>query len=251
MSANCLGEHFDIHGGGQDLQFPHHENEIAQSEGAHGCQSVNYWMHNGFVRIDDEKMSKSLGNFFTVREVLEQYPAEVVRYFILTSHYRSPLNYSDEQLEQAKNALTRFYSSLREVESDTQVNWQQDEEFGPRFKEAMDDDFNTALALSVVADVRQALNKAQEASVEAKQHYYAGLLLSMGQVLGLFQQDADTFFAGSTDDDEAETIEALIIKRNQARADKDWAVADQVRDELTVMGVVLEDAAGKTTWRKI
>jgi len=251
MSANCLGEHFDIHGGGQDLQFPHHENEIAQSEGAHGCQSVNYWMHNGFVRIDDEKMSKSLGNFFTVREVLEQYPAEVVRYFILTSHYRSPLNYSDEQLDQAKNALTRFYSSLREVEADTQVNWQQDEEFGPRFKEAMDDDFNSALALSIVADVRQALNKAQEVSDEAKHNYYAGLLLSMGQVLGLFQQDANEFFSGSTDEGEAAQIEALIAKRNQARADKDWAVADQVRDELTAMGIVLEDAAGKTTWRKV
>jgi cysteinyl-tRNA synthetase len=251
MSANCLGEHFDIHGGGQDLQFPHHENEIAQSEGAHGCQSVNYWMHNGFVRIDDEKMSKSLGNFFTVREVLEQYPAEVVRYFILTSHYRSPLNYSDEQLDQAKNALTRFYSSLREVEADTQVNWQQDEEFGPRFKEAMDDDFNSALALSIVADVRQALNKAQEASDEAKHNYYAGLLLSMGQVLGLFQQDANEFFSGSTDEGEAAQIEALIAKRNQARADKDWTVADQVRDELTAMGIVLEDAAGKTTWRKV
>jgi cysteinyl-tRNA synthetase len=251
MSANCLGEHFDIHGGGQDLQFPHHENEIAQSEGAHGCQSVNYWMHNGFVRIDDEKMSKSLGNFFKVREVLEQYPAEVVRYFILTSHYRSPLNYSDEQLDQAKNALTRFYSSLREVEADTQVNWQQDEEFGPRFKEAMDDDFNSALALSIVADVRQALNKAQEASDEAKHNYYAGLLLSMGQVLGLFQQDANEFFSGSTDEGEAAQIEALIAKRNQARADKDWTVADQVRDELTAMGIVLEDAAGKTTWRKV
>ena len=250
MSDNCLGPQFDIHGGGQDLQFPHHENEIAQSEGAHGCQYVNYWMHNGFVRIDDEKMSKSLGNFFTVREVLAKYPAEVVRYFILTSHYRSPLNYSDDQLDQAKNALTRFYSALREVKADVQVDWQQDDEFGPRFKEAMDDDFNTALALSVVADVRQALNKAQEASDEQQQSYLAGLLLSMGQVLGLFQQNADAFFAGSTDDDEAAQIEALIAKRNQARADKDWAVADQVRDELTAMGIVLEDAAGKTTWRK-
>lgn len=250
MSDNCLGPQFDIHGGGQDLQFPHHENEIAQSEGAHGCQYVNYWMHNGFVRIDDEKMSKSLGNFFTVREVLEKYPAEVVRYFILTSHYRSPLNYSDEQLDQAKNALTRFYSALRDVKVPANINWQQDEEFGSRFKQAMDDDFNTALALSVVADVRQALNKAQETSNEEQQAYFAGLLLSMGLVLGLFQQDAEAFFAGDTDDDEAAQIEALIAKRNQARAGKEWAVADQVRDELTAMGIILEDAAGKTTWKK-
>ncbi len=250
MSDNCLGPQFDIHGGGQDLQFPHHENEIAQSEGAHGCQYVNYWMHNGFVRIDDEKMSKSLGNFFTVREVLEKYPAEVVRYFILTSHYRSPLNYSDEQLDQAKNALTRFYSALRDVKVPANINWQQDEEFGSRFKQAMDDDFNTALALSVVADVRQALNKAQETSNEEQQAYFAGLLLSMGLVLGLFQQDAEAFFARDTDDDEAAQIEALIAKRNQARAGKEWAVADQVRDELTAMGIILEDAAGKTTWKK-
>jgi cysteinyl-tRNA synthetase len=251
MSADCLGERFDIHGGGQDLQFPHHENEIAQSEGAHGCHSVNYWMHNGFVRIDDEKMSKSLGNFFTVREVLDKYDAEVVRYFILTSHYRSPLNYSDDQLEQAKNALTRFYTALRDVEADTNVIWQQDEEYGSRFQQAMDDDFNTALALSVMADVRLALNKAQEAKDSSQQAYLAGLLNSFGDVLGLFQQNAEQFLAGDiADDDEAAKVEALIEKRNQARADKDWTVADQVRDELTAMGIVLEDAAGKTTWRK-
>jgi len=248
MSAHCLGEHFDIHGGGQDLQFPHHENEIAQSEGAHGCQSVNYWMHNGFVRIDDEKMSKSLGNFFTVREVLEQYDAEVVRYFILTSHYRSPLNYSEEQLEQAKNALTKFYSALRDVELDNTVDWQQDSEFAERFKTAMDDDFNTALALSVMADVRQALNKAQEQQNAEQQNYFASLLVSFGGVLGLFQQSADAFLAGASDD--VAEIEDLISQRNQARTDKDWAKADQVRDKLTSMGIILEDAAGKTSWRR-
>jgi cysteinyl-tRNA synthetase len=249
MSAYCLGEHFDIHGGGQDLQFPHHENEIAQSEGAHGCQSVNYWMHNGFVRIDDEKMSKSLGNFFTVREVLKQYAAEVVRYFILTSQYRSPLNYSEEQLEQAKNTLTKFYSALRGIEAEKSVIWQNDEEYGSRFKAAMDDDFNTALALSVMADVRQALNKALEQQDQQQQRYLAGLLHSFGDVLGLFQQDADAFLAGDEADDVV-SIEALITARNQARADKDWAKADQVRDELVAMGIVLEDAAGKTTWRR-
>ncbi|MFW5427312.1 MAG: cysteine--tRNA ligase [Methylophagaceae bacterium] len=251
MSATCLGEHFDIHGGGQDLQFPHHENEIAQSEGAHGCQSVNYWMHNGFVRIDDEKMSKSLGNFFTVREVLKKYSPEVVRYFILTSHYRSPLNYSDESLDQAKSALTRYYTSLRDVEPQADIIWQDDKEFGVRFADAMDDDFNTALALSVLADVRQALNKASENSDVAQAQYLAGLLVSFGTVLGLFQQAAENFLLGSNDDSEVAKIEALIEQRNTARADKDWAKADQVRDELTATGIVLEDNAGKTTWRKL
>ena len=252
MSAHCLGKHFDIHGGGQDLQFPHHENEIAQSEGAHNCQSVNYWMHNGFVRIDDEKMSKSLGNFFTVREVLAVYPAEAVRYFILSSHYRSPLNYSEDQLEQAKAALTRFYTSLREVKPQPEVRWQDDKEFGPRFQEAMDDDFNTALALSVMADVRQALNKAYERGQGADEAaYYAGLLLSFGDVLGLFQQDADAFLVGDTaSDDEAAEIDALVAERNQARADKNWARADEIRDQLTELGIVLEDSAGKTSWRR-
>ena len=250
MSSTCLGEHFDIHGGGQDLQFPHHENEIAQSEGAHGCQSVNYWMHNGFVRIDDEKMSKSLGNFFTVREVLARYSPEVIRYFILTSHYRSPLNYSDDSLEQAKSALTRYYTALRDIEALAEVDWQDDKEFGPRFSEAMDDDFNTALALSVMADVRQALNKAREQDDNAKASYLAGLLQSFGDVLGLFQQAADDFLLGDQDGDESAKVEALIEARNTARAEKDWAKADQVRDELAAMGIVLEDNAGKTTWRK-
>jgi cysteinyl-tRNA synthetase len=249
MSSTCLGEHFDIHGGGQDLQFPHHENEIAQSEAAHGCQSVNYWMHNGFVRIDDEKMSKSLGNFFTVREVLARYSPEVVRYFILTSHYRSPLNYSDESLEQAKSALTRYYTALRDVEAQADVIWQEDEEFGARFTLAMDDDFNTALALSIMADVRQALNKVS--NDDARTRYLAGLLRSFGDVLGLFQQSADAFLLGDTDNDDlAVKVEALIDGRNTARANKDWAKADEVRDELTAMGIILEDNAGKTTWRK-
>jgi len=249
MSAHCLGEHFDIHGGGLDLQFPHHENEIAQSEGAHGCQSVNYWMHNGFVRIDDEKMSKSLGNFFTVREVLKQYQAEVVRYFILTSQYRSPLNYSDEQLEQAKNSLTKFYSSLRGIEADKSVIWQNNEEYGLRFKAAMDDDFNTALALSVMADVRQALNKLLEQGSLEQQGYLAGLLHSFGDVLGLFQQETETFFDSDKGDD-VEFIKSLITARNKARDDKDWVKADQVRDELKARGIILEDAAGKTVWRR-
>jgi len=250
MSSTCLGKQFDIHGGGQDLQFPHHENEIAQSEGTHGCQSVNYWMHNGFVRIDDEKMSKSLGNFFTVREVLARYSPEVVRYFILTSHYRSPLNYSDESLEQAKAALTRYYTALRDIEPLSDVIWQDDKEFGSRFSEAMDDDFNTALALSVMADVRQALNKAHEHNDAEKINYLAGLLHSFGDVLGLFQQAAEDFLLGDQDNDLSVKVEKLIEARNTARAEKDWPKADQVRDELNDMGIVLEDNAGKTTWRK-
>ncbi len=249
MSATSLGQHFDIHGGGQDLQFPHHENEIAQSEAAHGCQSVNYWMHNGFVRIDDEKMSKSLGNFFTVREVLARYSPEVVRYFILTSHYRSPLNYSDESLEQAKSALTRYYTTLRDIEPQADVVWQDDDEFGARFSTAMDDDFNTALALSIMADVRQALNK--ESNVDERSSYLAGLLRSFGDVLGLFQQSAESFLLGDTDNDDVNIkIEALIDDRNAARTNKNWARADEVRDQLTAMGIILEDNAGKTTWRK-
>ena len=267
MSAECLGEHFDIHGGGMDLQFPHHENEIAQSEGAHGCQSVNYWMHNGFVRIDDEKMSKSLGNFFTVREVLNKYPAEAIRFFILSSHYRSPLNYAEDQLEQAKTAVTRFYHSLRGVKA-ADVNWQEDSEFAPRFREAMDDDFNSALALSVLGDVRQALNLSREAEENDKAAYLAGLLRAMGKVLGILQHDADAFLqtggmvveaaghASAVSSFKADatvtndSIDSLVAERSKARADKNWARADEIRDQLTAMGIVLEDEAGKTVWRR-
>ncbi|WP_273150288.1 cysteine--tRNA ligase, partial [Methylophaga thiooxydans] len=251
MSTCCLGETFDIHGGGPDLVFPHHENEIAQSEAATGKLYANAWMHAGAVRVDGEKMSKSLGNFFTVREVLAQYPAEAVRYFILSSHYRSPLNYAEDQLEQAKAALTRFYTSLRDVEPQAEVNWQDDKTFGSRFAEAMDDDFNTALSLSVMADVRQALNKALENNEADSAAYLAGLLLSFGDVLGLFQQDAETFLVGDmAEDTDADAIDALIVERNQARADKNWSRADDIRDQLTEMGVVIEDAAGKTSWRR-
>ena len=167
----------------------------------------------------------------------------------MTSHYRSPLNYSDEQLDQAKNTLTRFYTSLRDVQVQADVRWQDDDEFGTRFKEAMDDDFNTAMALSIAADARQALNKAQESADQQQMSYLAGLLHSFGDVLGLFQQSADIFLTSG--DDDVEKIESLISQRNQARVDKDWARADQVRDKLTAMGIVLEDTAGKTSWRKI
>ena len=248
MSAAHLGKQFDIHGGGQDLQFPHHENEIAQSEATHGCQSVNYWMHNGFVRVNDEKMSKSLGNFFTVREVLKQYSPEVVRYFILTSHYRSPLNYNNEQLEQAKQTLQRYYQSLRGMNIDHDLLWETDNHYGPRFQKAMDDDFNTPLALSVLAEVRQALNIAIEQQSE-QQNYLASLLVSFGQVLGILQQQAERFLVAG-EEHNLETIEALIAQREQARKEKNWAIADKIRNELIAMGIVLEDAAGKTVWRK-
>ncbi len=247
MSATCLGEHFDIHGGGQDLQFPHHENEIAQSESVHDCKSVNYWMHNGFVHVDDEKMSKSLDNFFTVREVLQRYPAEVVRYFIITSHYRSPLNYADDRLAQAKAALTRLYTALRNIHPQTDIAWQNDKEFGHGFSQAMDDDFNTPLALSILADVRQALNKQDVRSERAC--YLAGLLRSLGGVLGLLQQQPDDFLLNNNNDNVAE-ITALIDKRNLARSQKNWEVADEVRNQLNKMGIIIEDTASKTTWRK-
>lgn len=248
MSSKTLGKRFDIHGGGMDLQFPHHENEIAQSEGAHACQSVNYWMHNGFVRIDDEKMSKSLGNFFTVREVTAKYPPEAIRFFILSSHYRSPLNYAEDQLEQAKNSLSRFYHSLREVQPEPNVSWQ-DADFAPRFREAMDDDFNTPLALSVLSDIRQSLNKAREEGNDSQSAYLAGLLLSMGEVLGLLQQNPDSFLTGGETVDAA-AIEQLIEERNAARKNKDFARADEIRDELADQGIVLEDQRGKTIWRR-
>lgn len=241
MSSQHLGAHFDIHGGGQDLQFPHHENEIAQSEATHGCQMANYWMHNGFVRVDDEKMSKSLGNFFTIRTVLEKYDAEVVRFFILRAHYRSPLNYSDKHLDDAKVALTRLYTALRGIEMiDQPVDWSHP--YAVRFKEAMDDDFNTAEAMAVLFDLAHDVNK--EKSIKK-----ASLLSGLGAVVGLLQQDANTFLqgeiiAGGLD------IEALISERIAAKKAKNFAEADRIRTILTSAGIILEDTPIGTTWRK-
>lgn len=252
MSAKSLGQRFDIHGGGQDLQFPHHENEIAQSEGAHGCQPVNYWMHNGFVRINNEKMSKSLGNYFTVREILRTYDPEIVRYFILNSRYRSPLNYSNQQLDQAKNALTRYYTALRNIEITSDVNWQNDIYFGTRFKMAMDDDFNTALALSVMAEIRLEINKAQIDKIKSRTIYLASLLRSAGKVLGLFQQSPTDFIIGNIiNNNEKNKIKTLIDTRNIARKKEDWVKADKIRDALIEMGVILEDTNKQTTWRRV
>ncbi|ACT47421.1 cysteine--tRNA ligase [Methylotenera mobilis] len=253
MSSHHLGQHFDIHGGGQDLQFPHHENEIAQSEAAHShdgkpCQMVNYWMHNGFVRVDDEKMSKSLGNFFTIRTVLEQYDAEVIRFFILRAHYRSPLNYSDQHLNDAKLALTRLYTALRGVDvSDDAIDWQHP--YAARFKLAMDDDFNTPEAMAVLFDLANEVNKTK--STEA-----AGLLKGLASVLGLLSRKSDEFLQaktnanGAANDGAAELdVDAMIVKRLEAKQAKNFAEADRIRKELAEAGIILEDTPQGTTWR--
>ncbi len=248
MSWKKLGEHFDIHGGGQDLQFPHHENEIAQSEGAHDCRYVNYWMHNGFVRVDDEKMSKSLGNFFTIREVLKRYDAEVLRFFILRAHYRSPLNYSDVHLDDAKNALTRLYTALKAVPVETgeicAPDWT--EAHGQRFAAAMNDDFNTPEAVAVLFDLAGAVNR-------DKSPQMARQLWALAGVLGLLQRDPQEFLQGTAGVAEtwgAERITQLIAERATAKKNKDFASADRIRAELFENGIALEDSPQGTTWRR-
>ncbi|WAK01198.1 cysteine--tRNA ligase [Methylobacter sp. YRD-M1] len=252
MSTCCLGNHFDIHGGGMDLQFPHHENEIAQSEGATGEKFVNLWMHNGFVRINEEKMSKSLGNFFTVREVLQRYRPEIIRFFILSSHYRSPLNYSDEHLNEAGAALTRLYTALRGVEAAEAAI---EADYKARFEQAMDDDFNTPVALSVLFDLARELNKVKENSRE-KAGQLAATLKHLGGLMGILQDDPDAFLKGgaiagpgavSLSD---EQIEQQIQARLEAKKNKDWSTADRIRDELKEKGVILEDVPGGTNWRR-
>lgn len=268
MGSDLLGNHFDIHGGGADLQFPHHENEIAQSEGAHRCQYVNYWMHNGFVRVDDEKMSKSLGNFFTIREVLKKYDAEVVRFFILRAHYRSPLNYSDAHLDDAKGALTRLYTALKGAAAEAApVDWNAG--YAQRFKAAMDDDFNTPEAVAVLFDLANEVNKTSSSQL-------AGQLKALGGVLGLLQRDPQDYLQGKRiplgsllkvdgfernykifmHEKHADSAlqdaltEELINARTAAKKAKNYAEADRIRKELLDAGIVLEDTPQGTTWRR-
>ena len=251
MSTCCLGNHFDIHGGGMDLQFPHHENEIAQSEGSTGEKFVNFWMHNGFVRINEEKMSKSLGNFFTVREVLKQYKPEIIRFFVLSSHYRSPLNYSDEQLNDANAGLKRLYTALRgyDIGAATVI----DSEYKARFEDAMDDDFNTPVAVSVLFDLARELNRIKEED-QKKAHLLVATLKKLATLLGILQEDPESFLKGGIVSGNENTdllIEQQIQARIDAKKSKDWSMADKIRDDLKGLGVILEDSPnGTTSWRR-
>jgi cysteinyl-tRNA synthetase len=239
-----LGESFDIHGGGADLQFPHHENEIAQSEGASGQPLAAFWMHNGFVRVDNEKMSKSLGNFFTIREVLEQYDAETVRFFILRAHYRSPLNYSDAHLDDARNALKRLYTALASVPAaEVAIDWNDD--YAARFKAAMDEDFGTPEAVAVLFDLAGEVNRSRSSE-------RAGLLKALGAILGLLQEEPTAFLQGGSVaaglDETA--IQARIEARSAAKVAKNWAEADRIRQELLDQGIVLKDGPAGTSWER-
>jgi cysteinyl-tRNA synthetase len=255
MSTRCLGHHFDIHGGGMDLQFPHHENEIAQSEGATGETFVNVWMHNGFVRTNEEKMSKSLGNFFTVRDVLTRYRAEVIRFFILNSHYRSPLNYSDENLDEATAALTRLYTALRGLVVDPNPAVPTDriaDSAAGRFKAAMDDDFNTAEAVAVLFDMAREINRLRQDQPD-QAAALGSELRRLGGVLGLLQANPADFMQTSVaavGGMQSAEIDALIEQRLDARNTRNWAEADRIRDVLKSEGIVLEDAASGTIWRR-
>jgi cysteinyl-tRNA synthetase len=244
MALSLLGEQFDIHGGGADLQFPHHENEIAQSEGATGRPFANYWLHNGFLNVDNEKMSKSLGNFFTIRAVLKHYDAEVIRFFLLRTQYRSPFNYSDQHIDDARSALTRLYVALRDVALDTQeLDW--NEAHAVRFRDAMNDDFNTPVALAALFDLANEVNKTKAPDL-------ARQLRKLGGVLGLLQRDSLEFLQKSPDTGGLTdaVIEARIAERQEAKKTRDFPRADAIRAQLLEAGIVLEDSAQGTVWRR-
>ncbi|WP_445374158.1 cysteine--tRNA ligase [Photorhabdus tasmaniensis] len=248
MNNKQLGNHFDIHGGGADLMFPHHENEIAQSTCAHDGPYVNYWMHSGMVMVDKEKMSKSLNNFFTIRDVLEYYDAETVRYFLLSGHYRSQLNYTEENLKQARTALERLYTSLRGTDASVQPAG--GEVFEVRFNEAMNDDFNTPEAYSVLFDIAREINRLKSENMVAA-NGLAAELRKLAGILGLLEQEPEQFLhSGVQDDEEITKIEALIKQRNDARKNKDWALADSARNQLNEIGIELEDGPQGTSWRR-
>jgi cysteinyl-tRNA synthetase len=248
MSCELLGEQFDIHGGGADLQFPHHENEIAQSEGAFQHPFVNYWMHNGFVRVDNEKMSKSLGNFFTIRDVLKKYDAEVVRFFILRAHYRSPLNYSDAHLDDAKGALTRLYSALKDVTPDlAPLDWQ--EEHAARFADAMNDDFNTPIAVSVLFELANEINRTKSVALARQLRQLAGTIGILQRVPHQFLQSGPIELAVGSQ--AVSEIEVLINARSAAKKDRNFTEADRIRADLLSKGIILEDKPdGLTEWRR-
>lgn len=248
MSTCCLGDTFDIHGGGPDLMFPHHENEIAQSEAATGQEFARIWMHAGAIRVNKEKMSKSLGNFFTIREILEKYPAEVVRYFLVSSHYRSQVDYSEDNLAEAGRTLTKLYHALRGVVPSKDVSGT---EYDRRFEEALDDDFNTAGAIAVLHAVAAETNQHRRDGDDQAARDSAAVLVRLGKVLGLLQQDPEAFFQADTGSElTAEDIEALIQARADARKARDFAEADRIRDELAEKGVILDDSREGTTWRR-
>ena len=240
MSCQTLGETFDIHGGGADLQFPHHENEIAQSEGANNKPLANFWVHNGFVRVDNEKMSKSLGNFFTIRDVLQQYDAETVRFFLIRTHYRSALNYSDAHLDDARTALKRIYTALDLVPAQAIACIDWNDPFAARFKAAMDEDFGTPEAVAVLFDLATEVNRTQ--SVQA-----AGLLRALGACLGVLQGDPKVFLQAGSALGEA-SIQGLIAERAAAKANRNFALADSIRKSLLEQGIVLKDSATGTSW---
>lgn len=247
MAAHYLGSHFDLHGGGMDLQFPHHQNEIAQAEAALGTKFVNYWMHLGLIQVEQKKMSKSLGNFFVLREALKKYQPEAIRYFMLASHYRSPLNYSEENLLSAKAALQRLYNSLRDLEIEPAALLRQ--EFVYKFNSAMDDDFNTPEAIAVLFEIVTELNLAREKKLSNEITQLAATLKHLGGILGLLQSDPEVFLKADVSQDFQRKIEEIISLRTRARQEKNWTEADRLRQQLLELNVELEDAASGTKWR--